>query len=185
MSAKAKNEVCRAETYPGLDEGSAHACDGPPPWAVAHDYQLYRYRQHFLVPRGKGKGLFVYDAEVVGGWPAHCTGYMSASLTVVGTVIRATDSFSGAQSVLSESGSPDGSGVPLEELGPNAVCLDGDGQEVDHFFDSATGRELLQVRRIVPRGSEHPPVSLRIVGRTVELSGGACAERIALDVPAP
>lgn len=178
---EAKDAVCIfSATADG--SGDQHGiCDGPPPWVVAHNHLFFFAHSHVLYPsQGKNSKVLVDEIGMVGGWPAHCTGFSDGSGKIIGHYGWTTRSFNGSMGVMFQEGDDTSGAVNLTDMG-DVKCGDAPGSVDDTFYDLKTGAALVDVRRPIAASSESPLVKLDVSGSTIRISEAGCDTTIDLD----
>jgi hypothetical protein len=181
--AKAKDVVC-TYSWSADTSGDKHdACDGAPPWIVAHDHLSFYSHVDILFPTtAKGVQVFVADQGMNGSWPAHCTGESDSSAKMDGKFAWTTATYNGAMGVMFQKGEDTSEGVNVIDNGEFS-CGDAPGSVDDQFYDLTTGAELLHVRRPIAVSAKGPLSTLTFQNGVVAIAGAGCNQQIDLKIP--
>ncbi|HEU4536287.1 MAG TPA: hypothetical protein VFS00_19315, partial [Polyangiaceae bacterium] len=167
-----KASVC-IQTHSALGTPDVrNACDGPPPWELAHNHLQFTEDRFYVVPAKGRAGLFFFVRRV-GDWLTRCTNLPWHKAELVGGVLHVTSTFDGTMAAVDESAPP--------PEGWQMPCVNVVGYEAHTFYDTATGKNLLRIH--MPTGVPNPTVS--IAGSKVTLAGAGCDRVVDLAAPKP
>jgi Tfp pilus assembly protein PilF len=181
--AKAKDVTC-TYSWSADTSGDKHdACDGAPPWIVAHDHLSFYSHVDILFPSTtKGVQVYVADQGMNGSWPAHCTGESDSTAKMDGKFGWTTATYAGAMGVMFQPGEDTSDAVNLTDNGEFS-CGDAPGSITDAFYDLSTGAELLEVRRPIAVSAKAPLSTVAFQNGVVTIGGAGCNQSVDLKAP--